>query len=184
MGLNGSRASALCAIAVLATACGGAARSIHSTTTTRPLATASLEQPVTAGRLTFKLPSSWIVGSGVCRCGWGTPDTATLDNGPQEEGVSCNCPAELSGVPSGLHLYEGQSGLISGGSPMTINGLDVLVSLDTSNATLTATFPSIDQWMTISPAPSAATVTTDLQQVALERQILSTVSAAPSGNGA
>jgi len=183
MVLKPMRTSLLCVVAVLATACGGAAQSVHPTTTTRPLDTAALQQVVTAGRLTFNLPSSWTVGHGVCRCGWGMPDTATLDNGLQEGGVECNCPAELSGVPSGLHLYEGQSGLISGGGSMTINGVQAYVSLDASTATMTATFPGVDQWMTINPAPAAGTPSARLQQIALEKEILSTVKLVPSDSG-
>jgi hypothetical protein len=134
----------------------------------------SLQQVIKAGRLMFKLPHSWAVGYGFCRCAWGKPDTATLENGPQKGGVACNCPAESSTAPSGLHLYEGQSGLISGGRPTVINGLQALVSLDTSNATMTATFPGVSQWITISPGPQSAAVSTRLQQVAVERQILAT----------
>lgn len=177
------RTSVLCALAVLGTACGGAARSIHSTTTTRLPPAASL-QGVAAGRLTFKLPSSWRVGYGMCRCGWGEPSTATLDNGPQGGGVACSCPNESGDPPSGLHLYEGHTGLISGGTPTVINGLQALVGLDTSNATMTATFPGVDQWITISPAPPSRTRLTNLQQVALEKQILATVEAVPGSGGA
>jgi hypothetical protein len=54
--------------------------------------------------------------------------------------------------PSGLHLYECQTGLIPGGKPTVINGIEALVSLDTSNAAMTATFPGVDQWVTINPA--------------------------------
>ena len=79
MGVTSLKTSALCVVAAVGTACGGAAQSIHSTTTTRPPAAASLQQVVTAGRLTFKLPSSWTVDYGTCRCGWGKPNTATLD---------------------------------------------------------------------------------------------------------
>jgi hypothetical protein len=174
MSLRLLRTPALCAIAVLGTACGGVAQSVHSTTTTRPVGSDSLQQVIKAGRLMFKLPLSWAVGYGVCRCAWGSPDTATLDNGPQEGGVACNCPAESSNAPSGLHLYEGQSGFISGGRPTVINDLEALVSLDTSNAIMTATFPGVDQWITISPDPQSANLSTRLHQVAIERQILAT----------
>ena len=183
MSLKPLSTSALCFVGVLGTACGGAAQSIHPTTTTRPLATASLQQVVTAGRLTFTIPTSWTVGYGACRCGWGEPDTATLDNGPQGGGVVCSCPAEGFDVPSGLHLYEGQAGLVPGGRPTTINGTQALVGLDTSNATLTATFPGVDQWITISPAPPSRTASSKLQQVALEKQILATVQVVPGSGG-
>ena len=179
MSVRPLRTLALCVIAVLVTACGGAARSIHPATTTRPLAAASLQQAVTAGQLSFKIPSSWTVGQGACRCGWGEPSTATLDNGPQRESVACSCPTERSDAPSGLHLYEGQAGLISGGNPTVINGLRALVGLDTSNATLTATFPGVDQWITISPAPLSRNPSSQLQQVVLEKQILATVRGRP-----
>jgi hypothetical protein len=86
---------------------------------------------------------------------------------------------ESSDAPSGLHLYEGQAGLISGGSPTVINGLRALVGLDTSNATLTATFPGIDQWITISPAPLSRNPSSTLQQVVLEKEILATVRGRP-----
>jgi hypothetical protein len=173
----------LCLVAVVATACGGASPSVHPPTTTRPPA-ASLDRVVDAGRLTFKIPSSWTVGYGTCRCGWGVPDTATLDNGPQAAGgVACNCPAEISSAPSGLHLYEGQAGLVAGGSPATINGVRAQVGLDVAEASLTATFPDIDQWITISPAPPSGTGASRLRQVALERQILATVTVLPGGAG-
>jgi hypothetical protein len=178
------RTSALCVVAVLGTACGGAAQSIHPSTTTRPLNASSLQQVVTTGRLTFKLPSTWKVGYGTCRCGWGDPDTATLDNGPQGGGVACSCPMESSNASSGLHLYEGQTGLISGGRPTMIDGIQALVGLDTSNATLTATFPGVDQWITIGPAPSSRTVFGNEQQIALEKQILATVKVFPGSGGA
>jgi hypothetical protein len=87
MGAQGSRISAVCVVAVLISAC-GSAQSIHPTTTSRPKSDVPLQQVVTAGQLTFKLPSSWTVGYGTCRCGWGTPDTATLNNGPRLEGKS------------------------------------------------------------------------------------------------
>ncbi len=184
MRLNPLRASALCVVAVLGAACGQATQSINRSRTTRPLEVASLQQAVAAGRLTFRLPSSWVVGYGTCRCAWGEPDTATLDNGPQEARVACSCPSESDRAASGLHLYEGQAGLISGGRPMVINGLHAFVGLDASTATLTATFPGTDQWITISPAPLAQARSTNLQQVALERQILATVKLAPGSGGA
>ena len=173
--------SALCVAAALGAGCGGAGTSIPATTMTRPPSGPSLRQVVTAGRLTFELPTSWTVGSGFCRCSWGKPDSATLNNGPQEGGVMCNCPMESSNVPSGLHLYEGQGGLVSAGMPTTINGARVLVEFDTSNTVLTATFPGVDQWITISPGPRSGTAFTNLQQIALEKRILSTVKAIPNG---
>jgi hypothetical protein len=183
MSVKPLRASAFCVLAILVTACGGTAGSIRptttTTTTTRPLAAASLQQVVTAGQLSFRIPSSWTVGHGVCRCGWGEPSTATLDNGPLRGGVACNCPMESSDAPSGLHLYEGQTGLVSGGSPTVIHGLRALVGLDTSNATLTVTFPGIDQWMTISPAPLPRNPSSRLEQLVLEKQILATVQGRP-----
>ena len=179
MSVKPLRASALCVMAILVTACGGTARAIDPTTTTRPLGAASLQQAVTAGQLSFKIPSSWTVGHGICRCGWGEPSTATLDNGPQQGGVACNCPLESSDAPSGLHLYEGQTGLISGGTPTVIHGLRALVGLDTSSATLTATFPGIDQWITISSAPLSMSLASRLQQLVLEKQILATVQGRP-----
>ena len=184
MRLKPLRTSALCVVAVLGTACGGAAQSIHPTTTTRPLDAASLQQVVTAGLLTFKVPSSWKVGYGTCRCAWGEPDTATLDNGPQGGGAACNCPTESSDAPSGLHLYEGQTGLISGDRPTMIDGTRALVGQDTSNAMLTATFPGVDQWITIGPAPSSRTAFDNQQQIALEKQILATVKVDPGSGSA
>jgi len=64
-----------------------------------------------------------------------------------------------------------------------INGIQSLVGLDTSTATLTATFPSVNQWITISPAPPSGTATSNRQQVALEKLILATVKMVP-GSGA
>ena len=103
------------------------------------------------------------------------PEQLPLDNGPQEANAGCSCPYESANEPTGLHLYEGLSGLISGGSPTVINGLQAFVSLDASNATMAATFPGVDQWTTISAAPRARTALSNLQQVALEKQILATV---------
>jgi len=147
------------------------------------MASASLKQVVRAGQLFFKLPTSWAVGHGTCRCGWGTPDTATLDNGSQGGDSACNCPADSGAAASGLHLYEGYGGLIPGGRPTEIGGLLAFVSLDSSTATMTATFPGVDQWITISPAPHSRTYSTHLQQVALEKQIFATVKVDPRIDG-
>jgi hypothetical protein len=49
---------------------------------------------------------------------------------------------------------------------------------------MTATFPGVDQWITISPASPSRTRLTNLQQVALEKQILATVEAVPGSGGA
>jgi len=183
MSLRPLRITALSVVSVLGAACGGVSQSAHPTTTTRPTAVTSLQQVVTAGRLMFAIPSTWTVGHGVCRCGWGHPNTATLDNGDQGGGVTCSCPSEASDAPSGLHLYEGQGGLVPGGGPTTVNGIQSLVGLDASTATLTATFPSVDQWITIRPAPPSRTATGTLQQVALEKLILATVKVVPDGGG-
>lgn len=180
MSLKPLRTSALCVVAVLGAACGTAAQSIRPTTKTQPLDAVSLQRLVTAGRLRFRVPSSWRVGYGTCRCGWGVPDTATLDNGPQRGGVACGCPMERGNAPSGLHLYEGQAGLISGGRPTLIDGTQAFVGLDASNSTLTATFPRVDQWITISPAPQSRTASSSRQKVALEKQILATVKVEPA----
>jgi len=180
MSLTSLGTSALCIVAMLGTACGAATRST-SRTTTRPLAPASLRHVVTSGRLTFSIPSTWAVGYGACRCGWGEPGTATLGNGPQTGAVVCNCPDEPVASPSGLHLYEGQDGLVPGGTPATVNGVSCMVRLDTSTATLTATFPGIDQWITIGPAPTSSSRSGKLRQVALEKEILATVKIAPGG---
>ena len=176
MSVRQLRASAVCAITALAAACGGGAQSVHSATT-RPETSISLPQIVRAGRLAFKLPLSWAVSHGICQCAWGMPDTATLDNGPRDGGVACSCPEESSDAPSGLHLYEGESGLGSGGKPTVINGLQANVSLNTSNATMIATFPGINQWVAISPGPPSTDVATRQHQVAVERQILATFTA-------
>lgn len=185
MDLKPRWAPALCVVAVLATACGAAKQSVHpTTTTTRAPAGVPLRKVVTAGRLTFRIPSSWTVGYGTCRCGWGKPDTATLNNGPQRAGVVCNCPAEAGDAPSGLHLYEGQAGLVSGGTPTTINGIRSLVGLSPATAALTATFPGVDEWITINAAPASSTASGTQQQVALEKEILATVKAFPGGGGA
>jgi hypothetical protein len=132
----------------------------------------------------FKLPSSWAVDYGTCRCGWGKPDTATLDNGPQDVRLACHCPLEGENAPSGLHLYEGDAGLIPGGKPTVINGLQALVSSNSSIPTMTATFPGVYQWITISPAPPSNNLSIHLQQVALEKEILATVKVNPSSDGA
>ena len=167
----------LCAIALLSSACGGAGKSVDSTTTSRPTGSDHLQQVVTAGSLTFKVPLSWTVGYGLCRCAWGSPNTVTLDNGPQSGRVVCNCPEMSDDAPSGLHLYEGQAALVAGGRPIVINNLHAFVSIDTSNATVIATFPSVDQWITIGPGPQSAKSSTRLNQVAIERQILATFGA-------
>ena len=183
----------LCGIAVLGTACGGAVQSTHPATThpatthpattTRPIATSDLQQVVSAGRLTFALPSSWAVGYGTCRCGWGAPGTATLGNGQQTPGVMCSCPMESGTAPSALHLYEGHGGLVPGGIPTEIHGVRVLVALDPSTATLSATYPVVDQWITIGPAPQSTSGSVTAQQVALERQVLESVAVVPGSPG-
>ncbi len=116
-----------------------------------------------------------MVSHGTCRCGWREPDTATLDNGPQLATAACYCPAEISSAQSALHLYEGQGGLVPGGKSTKINGTQALVLQNQTDATLTATFPSVDQWITVSPAPASKTASGNLQQVSLEKQILATV---------
>ncbi len=90
---------------------------------------------------------------------------------------------EEADAASGLHLYEGSTGLIPGGKPEVINGLQALVSVDTTTATMTATFPGVDQWITISPAPPPGTPSARLRQLALETQILATVKSDPGSVG-
>jgi hypothetical protein len=182
-------AAVLLASAALGAACGGATQSTHATptttsattTTTQPPAVTGLQKVVTAGRLTFTIPSSWTVGYGTCRCNWGAPDTAVLDNGHQNGGVLCSCPAESTTAPSALHLYEGQGGLTPGGRPTEINGVRATVVTDPSTATLTATFPGVDQWITIGPGPSSTSGSITAQQAAREREILATVTLVPGG---
>lgn len=65
-----------------------------------------------------------------------------------------------------------------------INGLHVLVSLDTSNATMTATFPGVDQWIDVDPAPPSQSGSTLVQQAAIEQRILATVTPDPHNVGA
>ncbi len=91
---------------------------------------------------------------------------------------------ELATAASGLHLYEGSTGLLPGGKAEVINGLQALVSLDTATATMTATFPGVDQWITISPAPLSGTPSVGLRQMALETQILAAVKSDPAASGA
>ena len=178
------RTAALGVVALLAAACGGGTASVRTTTTTtRPATVPAGLQAVTAGHLRFDLPASWTIGYGACRCSWGTPDTATLNNGAEEGGVACNCPMESSTAPSGLHLYEGQGGLISAGTPTEVGGGRALVELDSSTAVLTATFPGVDQWMIIGPGPSSASTGITRQQMAQEKQILATVEVLPGGGG-
>ena len=180
-------AAVLIASAALGTACGGTTQSAHSTPTTtttrQPPAVTGLQQEVTAGRLRFTIPSSWTVGYGTCRCNWGAPDTAMLDNGHQNGGVLCSCPAESTTAPSALHLYEGQGGLAPGGRPTELNGVRATVATDPSTATLTATFPGVDQWITIGPAPSSTSGSITAQQADQEREILATVTLLPGGGG-
>ena len=184
------RAAVLCGIAALGTACGAATQSVRSTTTTtttttttRPPAEADLQQVVSAGRLKFTIPSSWTVGYGMCRCNWGEPGTATLNNGHQSGGVECSCPMVSGTAPSGLHLYEGQGGLVPGGAPTEINGVRAFVMMDPSTATLTATVPGVDQWITIGPGPPSTSESITAQQVAQEKAILATVTAVPGSGG-
>jgi len=167
------------AVGLLLAACGGGTTNGSApTSSTRPAQLGSAEMAVTAGRLTFTVPSSWTVGYGECRCGWGTPDSATLGNGHLAPGVLCSCPAEAADAPSGLHLYEGTGGLTSGGSPTRIHGVAARVELDTATAGLTVTFPGLDQWITVGPAPTGDAATTR-GQVQVERQILASVRPAP-----
>jgi hypothetical protein len=90
---------------------------------------------------------------------------------------------ESGNAPSGLHLYEGQTGLISGGKPTMIGGTQALVGLDASKATMTITFPSVDQWITIGPGPSSRTASGNQQQIGLEKQILATIKVVPGSIG-
>ena len=184
------RAAWLCGIAALATACGGAGQADRSTTTTtapttttRPSTGGELRQVVSVGRLKFSVPSSWTVGHGTCRCNWGAPGTATLDNGHQSGGVECSCPMESGTAPSALHLYEGQGGLTAGGTPTVINGARVLVVTDPTTATLTATVPGVDQWITIGPGPPSTSASVTADQVAQERAILASVTVVPGTRG-
>jgi len=64
-----------------------------------------------------------------------------------------------------------------------INGMQTLVSLDPSDATMAATFPGIDQWITIGPAPASGDPFTTELQVAVEKQILATLAVQPAGGG-
>jgi hypothetical protein len=66
---------------------------------------------------------------------------------------------------------------------MTINGIQSLVGLGASTAALMTTFPSVNQWITISSAPPSGTVTSNLQQVELEKLILATVKIGLGGSG-
>ncbi len=66
-------------------------------------------------------------------------------------------------------------------APTEINGVRAVVALDPSTATLSATFPVVDQWISIGPAPWSTSASVTAQQVALERQILSTVAVVPGG---
>lgn len=183
------RTAVLCGIAVLGTACGAATQSARSapttsTTTTRPPpAAAELRRAVTAGRLRFTVPSSWTVGHGICRCNWGPPGTVTLDNGKQIGEVECSCPMESATAPSALHLYEGQGGLVPGGRSTVINGVRAFVESDPMAATLTATFPTVGQWFTISPGPPPTSGSGIARQVVQEDEILATVTVVPAGSG-
>jgi hypothetical protein len=174
----------LCGIALVGAACGGATQSARpktTTTTTRTPAVTGLRQVVSAGRLRFTVPSSWTVRYGMCRCDWGEPGTATLDNGHQTGGVECSCPLLSGTAPSAVHLYEGQGGLAPGGSPTIINGARASVGIDHSTATLTVTFPGVDQWITMSPGPLSTSASITSQQVAQEQEILATVTVVPGG---
>jgi hypothetical protein len=95
----------------------------------------------------------------------------------------CGCPMESADEPSGLHLYEGTGGLAPGGTPARIHGVRALVRQDASSATLTVTFPAIDQWITIGPAPTSTSPSVTKAQVAEERRILASIRPAPAGGG-
>jgi hypothetical protein len=57
------------------------------------------------------------------------------------------------------------------------------VALDPSTATLSATYPVVDQWITIGPAPQSTSGSVTAQQVALERQVLESVAVVPGSPG-
>ena len=97
--------------------------------------------------------------------------------------MACNCPMESANAPSGLHLYEGETGVIAGGRPTWVNGFQALLELDTSKATVTVTYPGIDQWITIGPAPLSRVPSINRQQVALEKQILATINVTAGHGG-
>jgi hypothetical protein len=181
MGRHVTAAVALGALSAAAAACGSGPTAVQPPSTPLRAVPPALHQVVHAGRLTFRVPSSWSVGFGTCRCGWGTPDTVTLDNGRQDDRgrVSCSCPEESADAPSGLHLYEGTSGLVRTGRTEVVHGLAVEVSSDPATARLSVAFPTLDQWITIAPAPSSRDRATTRGQSALERAILATVQAAP-----
>ena len=82
---------------------------------------------------------------------------------------------EAADAPSGLHLYEGSSGLVLAGRTEDVHGLTVDVWSDPGTAQLRAAFPTLDQWMTISPEPLSRDPGTTQGQAALEREIVATV---------
>ena len=175
----GRHVTGVVVLAALSAAAGCGAGSVAVRPPSTPLRTApaALEQVVRAGRVTFRVPSSWSVGYGTCRCGWGMPGTVTLDNGRQDDRgrVTCSCPAEGADVPSGLHLYEGSSGLVRTGRAEVVHGLAVEVSSDPAGAQLSVAVPTLDQWITIAPAPSSRDRATTQAQSALEHAIVATV---------
>jgi len=174
---------ALAALAALSAAagCGGGSVAVRPPPAPHRTVPSALPQVVRAGGLTFRVPSSWSVGYGTCRCGWGTPGTVTLDNGPEDDRgrVSCSCQAERADAPSGLHLYEGSSGLVRTGRTEVVHGLAVEVSSDPAGAQLSVAVPTLDQWITIAPAPSSRDPAATQAQSALERAIVATVRPAP-----
>jgi hypothetical protein len=163
---------------VFATGCSSSAAVKNpSPTTTAP---SDLPKVVTSDRIAFGVPITWKVVSSTCRCPWDHPE-AVINGGREAGGIACSCPMEQANSPSTLNLYAGSAGLAPGGQVADINGLRAKISVNRRNASVSATFPDLDDWISIRAFPAARSATEVARQVALELQIVDSVRAASSG---
>ena len=149
--------------------------------TRAPIASMASTQTIVWQGLRLSIPSKWIVGSGVCRCGWGPPGSAILNNGPENSTPLCSCPPELTDSPSAIHLYAGLGRLSGIGRVVYEHGIRALVDYDRRTARFRIEVPSKNLWISMSPAPASKRASTVAYQASLERQIFLSIKNAKSG---
>jgi hypothetical protein len=79
-----------------------------------------------------------------------------------------------------LNLYAGKGGLVPGGRRVTINGLRGQISVNRTKASVSVTFPDLNDWISISAFPTAHSAAKVARQVGLELQIVDSVRATSS----
>jgi len=104
--------------------------------------------------------------------------------------VGLSMVGSMSGRPSRRHRdrfdVQARTGVSHGttrdgcsGAGSAVHGLVIEVSSDPGTAQLSVAVPTLDQWMTVSPALSSRDRATTLGQAALERAIVATVQPDP-----